>query len=239
MNTFLQGFLDNDSYFGRFMNKLYIIIVANILFMITSLPVITIGPGFVALYHVMLRTLRQKGDINPFKEYWAGFKNNFKQALVLWVLFVLFAFVLLIEYSFCDQTGGILTFFKYGLMMMGIIAVVLFIYTLPVMAAFADTIVHLMRNAFFFAAKQPFKLLVILFFDIFPLYLTYTDAQFAPLYGFIWVTCGFGLLAMLGAKLLLPDFIPFLDEKDDVDGTMSLNDDEAMMLDDLRKMDGL
>lgn len=238
MNTFLQGFLDNDSYFGRFMNKFYIIIVANILFMFTSLPIITIGPGFVALYHVMLKTLRKKGDINPFKEYWYGLKSNFKQAIVLWILFVLFALVIYVEYAFCEYTGGLLTVFKYGLLAMGLIVLILFLYTLPVMAAFADTIKHLVRNAFFFACKQPFKLLIILFFDVFPLYLTYTDEQFAPLYGFIWVTCGFGLLAMLGAKLLLPDFAEYLDANDDADGTMSLNDDEAMMMEDLRKMDG-
>ena len=32
MNNMVQGFLDNDSFFGRFMTKLGIIIAANIMF---------------------------------------------------------------------------------------------------------------------------------------------------------------------------------------------------------------
>jgi hypothetical protein len=83
------------------------------------------------------------------------------------------------------------------------------------MAAFADTIPHLMRNALFFAVQKPFRLLVILFFDVFPMYLTYTDPQMQPLYGFIWLTCGYGALALLGASLLLPSFevyLPAVDE---------------------------
>ena len=56
---------------------------------------------------------------------------------------------------------------------------------------------------------------MILFFDIFPFVLTYSDLQSLPLYAFLWVLCGFGLLAMLGATLLLPEFEPYLSAKDD------------------------
>ena len=40
---------------------------------------------------------------------------------------------------------------------------------------------------------------------------TYMDLQYQPLYAFCWCTFGFAALAMLGAKLLLPDFKPYLD----------------------------
>lgn len=45
--------------------------------------------------------------------------------------------------------------------------------------------------------------------------LTYTDLQYQPLYAFCWCTFGFAAVAMLGAKLLLPDFKPHLDSQDD------------------------
>ena len=38
MNNMVQGFLDNDSFFGRFMTKLGIIIAANIMFGILDRP---------------------------------------------------------------------------------------------------------------------------------------------------------------------------------------------------------
>ena len=55
------------------------------------------------------------------------------------------------------------------------------------------------------------NLIIILFCSIFPMVMTYMDLQYQPLYAFCWCTFGFAALAMLGAKLLLPDFKPYLD----------------------------
>ena len=115
----------------------------------------------------------------------------------------------------------------------------LYIYLLPTMAAFEDTIPHLIRNAMYFIAKKPLRFVVIAFFDIFPLVLTYTDLKMMPLYAFIWAMCGFGLLAMLGATLLLPVFKPFLPVVDsDGDFVADPNEDEYSSVDDLRELDG-
>lgn len=239
MGSFVQGFLDNDSYFGKFMTKLGIIIGANLMFVLCSIPFITIGPGLVALYHVMLKTLRGDGVVNPFKEYWIGFKNNFKQAIISWIGFVLFAAFLIIDLRICKQAGGALQFVTYGVYAIMVILVISFCFLLPTMAAFADTIPHLIRNGWFFAVRRPFPTLVILFFDVFPLYLTYTDAQNLPLYAFLWCMFGFGAIAMLGSTLLLKQFAEFLPGHDDDDELANLSEDEKKALEDLRMMDGL
>lgn len=210
MNTFIQGFLDNDSFFGRFMTKLGIIIAANIMFALLSIPFLTIGAGFSVLYYVMFRTLRNDGVVNPFKEFWAGLKLNFKQATISWILFVLLIAFLLADIRICNAAGGALDFLKIGAYVIGAAAVIIYLYLIPVMAAFEDTLPHLIRNAIYFLGKKPWKAAVILFFDIFPMVLTFSDLQSLPLYAFIWVFCGFGLQAMLVATLLLPEFEPYL-----------------------------
>lgn len=240
MNTFLQGFLDNDSFFGRFMTKFGIIIAANIMFILFSLPFFTMGAGLVALYHVMLKTLRSGGVVNPFKQFWAGFKTNFKQATVVWIVFVALMAFLSVDVQICEQAGVPVSYFRFGIYAIGAAVIFLFLYLLPVMAAFEDTIPHLLRTAMYFIAKKPLKFIVIAFFDIFPLVLTYSDVKDLPLYAFIWVLCGFGLIAMLGATLLLPEFKPFLPEVDsDGDFVADPSEDEAAALDDLRELDGL
>ena len=199
MNQMVQGFLDNDSFFGRFMTKLGIIIAANIMFMLLSIPFLTIGAGLSALYYVMFRTLRSDGGVNPFKEFWAGLKMNFKQATISWILFVLLIAFLLVDIRICNAAGGTLGYLKIGAYAIGAVAVILYLYLIPVMAAFQDSLPHLIRNAAYFIGKKPWKALVILFFDIFPFVLTFSDLQMLPLYAFLWVLCGFGLQAMLGA----------------------------------------
>ncbi len=239
MNTFFQGFLDNDSYFGRFMTKFGIIIAANIMFVIFSLPFFTVGADLVALYHVMLKTLRSGGVVNPFKQFWIGFKTNFKQATIVWIAFVAIMGFLTVDMQICEQAGGAIGSLRFAIYAIGAAVIFLFLYLLPVMAAFEDTIPHLVKNSMFFLVKKPLKFIVIAFFDIFPLVLTYTDLKDLPLYAFIWVMCGFGLQAMLASTLLLPEFEPFLPVVDgDGDFVADPGSDEESMLDDLRELDG-
>lgn len=215
MGERIQAFLDNDSTFGRLMTRCGIIIGANLMFILFSMPVVTIGASYAALYHVMLKTLRGDGAINPFKQFWIGFKSNFKQATIYWLLLVVLVMFGYADVMFCRQMGGAMEYFMYALYAIGIVALVITLFLMPVMAAFADTLPHLMRNALFFALQKPFRTLVILFFNVFPLYLTYTDMKMQPLYAFLWCLFGFGAIAMLGAALLLPDFKKYLPEVDE------------------------
>ena len=66
MNSFLQGFLDNDSFFGRFMTKLGIIIAANIMFVIFSVPFVTMGAGLAVMsYPIMNVFYRGSHEAGP------------------------------------------------------------------------------------------------------------------------------------------------------------------------------
>ena len=244
MNNLIQGFLDNDSFFGRFMTKLGIIIAANIMFVLLSIPFFTIGAGFSALYYVMFRTLRGDGVVNPFKEFWAGLKANFKQATISWIIFVLLIAFLLTDIRICKAAGGALDLVKIAVYALGAAAVIIYLYLIPVMTVFRDTLPHLIRNAVYFLIKKPWKTVVILFFDIFPFVLTYSDLQSLPLYAFLWVLCGFGLQAMLGATLLLPEFAPYLASKEEENGEEAAEPESHMrteeeILEDMRRLDGL
>ena len=239
MNPLVRGFLDNDSYFGRFMTKFGIIIGANLMFVVFSLPVFTIGAGLTALYHVMFRTLRSGGVVNPFKEFWKGFKTNFRQATISWLVFVFITGFLTVDLQICAKATGPVRHLRFAIYAIMAAVIFLYLYLLPTMAAFEDTIPHLIRNAMYFIAKKPLRFVVIAFFDIFPLVLTYTDLKMMPLYAFIWTMCGFGLLAMLGATILLPVFKPFLPVvNSDGDFVADPNEDEYSSVDDLRELDG-
>ncbi|MDO4522976.1 MAG: YesL family protein [Eubacteriales bacterium] len=219
MGKFIYSMLNNDSLIGQIMTRCGIIIGANLMFCIFCLPVVTIGPSVVALYHVMFRVLRSDdGVINPFKEFWIGFRNNFRQSVVSWIGFLVVAVIAVLDLRFADYMGGAMEIFRYGIYAVGAVALMVMAYLFPVMACFADTIPHLIRNAIFFIAKNPIRMLAIVAVDIVPLYLSYRDVQRMPLWGFLWVSFGFGALAMLGASLLLKDFARFLPDKDDRKG---------------------
>ncbi len=229
MKNFINSFMSNESTFGKFMTKVGIIIVANLMFILFSLPVVTIGACYAALYHVMFKTLRSNGNINPFKQFWIGFKTNFKQATIAWVIFALLVGFGYYNVLICQQAEGFVSYMRYGIYALGIVAAVVMIYLFPTMAAFQNTLPNLMKNGLYFAFHKPWWLVVNLFFHIFPLYLTYSDPQMMPLYAFCWFFFGFGAITMLTARLLLKDFSKYLPIVDDFGDFILTEDGEKIM----------
>lgn len=210
MGDLIGGAFSNDSLFGRIMTRLGILIAANILFVVSTIPVITAGAGFAALHYTLLKTLRGDGDLNPFRTFWEGMKMNFKQATISWLGLLFMAALLYLEWFWCGQFGGFFLKLRLAFPMIGAVVTVIALYLYPTMAAFRASVRDLVKDSIFFAFKKPLYLVVIMFFSVFPMILTYTDSKMMPLYGFLWVSCGFSLVCLLTDTLLLREFTPYL-----------------------------
>lgn len=57
----------------------------SILWVIASLPVITIGASTTALYYTVVKVIRNNEGY-AWREFWNGFRANFKQATVIWIV---------------------------------------------------------------------------------------------------------------------------------------------------------
>lgn len=57
----------------------------SLLYTITSLPIITIGASLTALYYTTVKVLRN-GEGYVWNEFWNGFRANFKQSTIAWVI---------------------------------------------------------------------------------------------------------------------------------------------------------
>ena len=215
MRDWINSFLSNDSTFGKTMTKIGIIIGANMLFVIVSLPVVTMGAAWAALIHVMFKVLRGSETLNPAKLFWKGLKQNFRQATIAWLAIMALAFLGWVDIRFLAHMGGPMVNFRYAVYAAGAVLLIGAIYLFPTMVAFSNSLPVLFRSAYYFALKKPLKLIVLLFFYVFPMLLTYTDAQMMPLYAFIWSFFGFGAIGMLTAKLLVTDFAKLLPLVDD------------------------
>ena len=243
MGKFIGAFLDNDSTFGRIMTRCGIIIGANLMFVLFSIPVITIGPAMAGLFYVMLETLHKDDSLNPFKVFWKGFVMNLKQGILCFLCLSGAAAVLILDIRFCRAAGGIWSLFAYACYGMLFFLLVEAAYLMPVMAAFQDTIPHLFRNAFFFAARKPWKILPIVGLFVIPVLVTVLDIRMRPLYGFIWTFFGAGLIAMMVSELLYKDIEAYLpgEEQDETEGKELPADKERIsdrkILKEMKKLD--
>ena len=212
--NWLRSFLSNDSVFGRIMWRCGIIIGANLLFIVLSIPIVTIGAAYTAMHYTMLKTLRGNGQIQLFPTFWAGLRQNWKQATIAWLILLVILAVLGLELFWCSQFAGPVRYFGYGLMALMFIAIVVALYLFPTMAAFEATLKQLVMDSIYFAIRRPHYLILILFVNIFPLALTYTSIEFLPLAAFLWCMLGFGAIAMFTDNLLVKQFKPYLPEVD-------------------------
>ena len=101
----LMNLLNEENPVHIFLNKIGDIIIANLLFILCCIPVITIGPALTALYHCMLRTV--KGNNNgTVKTFFRAFKENFIQSLVVWLCLLAGALILVLNINFLQSSAS-------------------------------------------------------------------------------------------------------------------------------------
>lgn len=206
----MMRFLSNQGPFGRLMGRCWILFATNFLFLISCLPIVTAGAGASALCYTMLRTLRGDGELHPISTFWKGFRDNWRQATIAWMLLLALAAMLYLEMFWCRQFGGWMALLQYALLGIALAALAVGCYLFPVIAAFRGTLAQLVQNSFYFVMKRPLAAAAVVTVCVFPMHWTWLNTAALPLYAFLWCTVGFSGTAMLVSKLILPVFTPYL-----------------------------
>lgn len=144
-----------NSPFFEFMNTLAAFIGLNVLFLITCLPIVTIGPALSALYTVTLKEARkEQGYI--FSTYLKAFKKNFPQSAAAFLIQLVLAFIFVFNAVFWGEqntvSGNICMF------LMTLLLVVLafsFLYTFPLLARFQNSLKQTLKNSVAIAVTHP------------------------------------------------------------------------------------
>ena len=84
MNFSANGLFNPENRFWVFMEKIMNLCVIGFLWLLFSLPVITIGASTTALFSYTLKLTRnEEGYI--FKSFWKSFRENFVLSTVIWL----------------------------------------------------------------------------------------------------------------------------------------------------------
>lgn len=131
----------------KFLSHFYDLMVLNFFFIITSLPVFTIGASVCAAYHIALKLVEGE-DPYIIKGYFKSFRENFKQATLLW-LPILFAIIffsadLFIIYNIIDKRYD---FLQFPVWILIFVIVSLFIYAFPLLSSYECSTKQLLKNA--------------------------------------------------------------------------------------------
>ncbi|XCP86826.1 DUF624 domain-containing protein [Roseburia hominis] len=202
-------FLGNDSTFGRVMTKWGMVIAINILFVISCIPFFTIGAAAVAMYYAVFEILNSETPVNPFRAYFKGLRKQFLPATVSWLAFVGVIALGTVNLQICEQAGGWIQYLSTGVIAVLVASVIVMVYLLPVFAVFSGKMTEKIKLSVCIAMSHPLKMLLILLLHAVPLVIVYVDKVNRPTYAFISAFFGFGLLAYVIGKMLVPLFKPY------------------------------
>ncbi len=200
-------FLNYDSPIMQFLSRLTDIFILNILFIVCSLPVVTIGASATALYSVTLKMAKNE-ESYIFQSYFGAFKSNFKQSTISWLILMLIGTVLWGDY----RALGIMweplqRIFSFVLFAAGVLLLFTALYLFPYIARFENTIKNSIKNAFMISIAQlPYTLLLLLLFALAAAFTLFIDFRIT---GFVWFVIGFSGIAYLNSFLLRRAFRRF------------------------------
>ena len=201
---------NEDNFLHIFLNRVGDIVIANLLFLVCSIPLFTIGASLTALYHCMLRIVKGN-NVGITRMFFKSFRENFKQATGAWLVIVAVTAVLLLNIRFLLASPS-LAAKPLLLLSCGVLILVFLeaLYLFPVLAAFSNHLGALMKNAFLFAFMHFPTTLACALLLLLPLLMTYRDLGLLPLYAFCWTFFGFGLIAYIQSLLIYRFFRKYL-----------------------------
>lgn len=123
----------------------------NVLFVVTSLPVFTIGASLTAAYSMSMR-LQEDKEETVLAGYITEFKRNFKQATLTFLLLLAAAGIMLAEFLMIQtlEKGSLLAqFYTVVLIFEGLGMAFLLPFLFPLIAAYENSFWLTFKNAFY------------------------------------------------------------------------------------------
>ena len=195
-------FLNYDSKFSRIMIKLCYACFLNLIWMVCSLPVITIGASTTALYYACLKIVRDEG-YDAAGMFFHSFKQNFKQATIIWLIMLTAGIFLagdgyILYHLRASSTGApavMWTLLMAVVIAAAVIYVIVLLYVFPLLASVENTTAAMLKNAFLIGTHYLFSTILMFAVHFAMFYLIV--AVFTPLF-----LLGEGLCAMICSWLI-------------------------------------
>lgn len=143
-----KSIFSNDTGFAKFMNVLADVLIIGILWIICCIPVITAGTATSAAYYAMSKTVRYSEGYVA-KNFFHGFKVNFRQSVMMTVLFFIGLALIVVDIIFTWGNRSTLNDSMFIVMcLVGFILLTVAIYYCVLISRFTKTTGQLLKLSF-------------------------------------------------------------------------------------------
>ena len=198
----IKAAFDTDNFLMRFCEKVLDIVTVNLLFVVSCLPIVTIGVAKISLYQTIFEVKRSR-RIPVFKIYIRAFKQNLKLGFQLGLLELGIFLISVVDLSlFGSQTGVAFQLIKAICLGILIFLTLVMLASYPIAARYDLTWKEVLQKGLLLVSFNFVWFFLMLAIILLIIMLLYLSGFTLVLGGSAFLLFGFGLLAFCQAGLM-------------------------------------
>lgn len=185
------------------------LMILNLLFLVTCIPLVTVGPAVTALYHVVfaMGTHREQG---VFREYFRAFRQNFAAGMKLWLLIAAVMAAVIFDLILFSSLGLTLALVPFGIL--GVLGCLTGALVFPLAAFFDNTTMGTVKNGLVLSLANLPRALGAALLWLFPVIVYWLSPLVFFYTAFLWIVVYFAAAAYVSSLLLRRVLQPWLPE---------------------------
>lgn len=195
----MKTLFNPDSFLMRFLSRVADMMLLNALWVISCLPIITIGAATTAMYHVTLKLAKGEEE-GIFKTYWRGFRANFLPATKVFLILLVPMLIVVADVAVL-LTGALGKGWIIICVLPAAVFAMIWAYAFPLVAKFDNEPMTTVKNAMLLSIGNFPRSIVMVVLNMLPIiWLIAEPISFfrysvvLVLGGFAWIAYGNGIL---------------------------------------------
>ena len=193
--------------FIQFLVRVGDLMILNLLFILCSLPVVTLGASLTALHRVTQNMLFEQEE-PLLKAFFRAFRQNFRQSTLAWLveLVVIVSLVCDVLLVMAYFNGGLAKAMYILVAVLAILVAGVFSYLMPLIARYENGMRQQVNNAVVLAIIKLPKTVLLMLLNLLPVILLLISVPVFVQTLIFWVIIGFAFVSFLTSSILKPVF---------------------------------
>ncbi len=152
----MKGLFSADGVVYKLMTVIYRLIVLNLLWFLAGMPLITLGASTTALYYVIGRIVR-KEEVHEFRDFFRSFRDNFRQATIIWIILCGAYFIIFTNLSFLERyksMGGLMLAVQLPML---VLVVIITVFAFPLLSRYESSVMGIIKASWILGIKHIFS----------------------------------------------------------------------------------
>ena len=201
----MQDFFRVEGPFYRIMLKIWGLLVLNLLMLITSLPILTMGAAQTAGFTVTIRMI-SSDETRIVSTYFQSFKENLKQSTIILSGLLVLSGILSVNWLYLSMYNQLNSWVVIGMAIVTLFVAVFFQFVFFYISHFEDSTKQVVINTIKLPFHYPIRTLLLLLLSIVPIIITLLSPYLVVFGLYISIFIGISFIHFLRTYLLLDLF---------------------------------